>query len=384
MAPQNTGGEAYAYKYSHSFLTCKEVTITSFMSQILTTTTNNIEGWSIKEYYQPISSNIVIGANIFSDFSASITDFFGGRSSSYENKLQAIYKQATEKLKASAKSIGANSIIGFSIDVDEISGGGKQMFMITAFGTPVYAVKNGTQDDKAEATAIVDGPLVDRKLKANALLKDFENGKGVLNENTVNFILESKLPELSKLVLSFINCGYESERGLVDQVSRYFDLVDIDIAKDTLYKGFKPGLNNFFYTRTINLLKEYNLIDYKRVIGLIESEDLSVAKHALNIVVLPKQSYSNTDLEYLRSITTAIQNRFKPLGENTTKKKLLSSTELPAWKCKCGKVNDDEDQYCRDCSKDIYGFLSEEIKPKKVIILVNSRVDIIQTLLREK
>ncbi|WP_207535323.1 heavy metal-binding domain-containing protein [Desertivirga arenae] len=48
------------------------------MSQILIITTSNIEGRTIRSCFQPISFNIVIGTNGFSDSSASITDFFGG------------------------------------------------------------------------------------------------------------------------------------------------------------------------------------------------------------------------------------------------------------------------------------------------------------------
>src|SRR5690554_1803022 len=111
------------------------------MNKIITTTTNTLEGWSIEEYLSPISVNVVVGANILSDIAASWTDFFGGRSTSYEKKLQDIYQQAISNLGNKAKTIGANCILGLKIDIDEISGKGNQMFMITAIGTPVIANK---------------------------------------------------------------------------------------------------------------------------------------------------------------------------------------------------------------------------------------------------
>lgn len=55
----------------------------------------------------------------FSDFAASFTDFFGGRSGTYQNKLELIYNEATKELKEKAEALGANAIIGFKIDFDK-------------------------------------------------------------------------------------------------------------------------------------------------------------------------------------------------------------------------------------------------------------------------
>lgn len=57
------------------------------MHNIITTTTNTLEGCTIEEYHEPITANVVVVSNVFSDIAASWTDFFGGRSSTYEQKL---------------------------------------------------------------------------------------------------------------------------------------------------------------------------------------------------------------------------------------------------------------------------------------------------------
>ncbi len=113
------------------------------MNSMITTTTDTLHGYTIEEYYEPITANVVVGSNVFSDIAAGWTDFFGGRSNTYERKLQDIYKQAIETLSERAKRVGANCIVGLRIDVDEVSGKGTQMFMITALGTPVSAIKEG-------------------------------------------------------------------------------------------------------------------------------------------------------------------------------------------------------------------------------------------------
>ena len=104
---------------------------------MIITTTNNIEDYTIKQYLGVVNSNVVIGTNLFSDLTASLTDIFGGRSGTYKSKLDAIYNDVMYELKRKAKSLNADAILGLSIDFDEISGGGKSMFMVSASGTAV-------------------------------------------------------------------------------------------------------------------------------------------------------------------------------------------------------------------------------------------------------
>lgn len=111
------------------------------MNRIITTITHTLEGWEINEYFPPVSSNVVVGTNIFSDISASLTDFFGGRSGTYEKKLQQLYSQAISAIESKAKAVSANAIVGLKIDIDEVSSKNSQMFMITAYGTPVKVTR---------------------------------------------------------------------------------------------------------------------------------------------------------------------------------------------------------------------------------------------------
>lgn len=56
------------------------------MKNFIITTTDTIEGATIVKYIELVSANIVIGANVFSDFAASFTDFFGGYSNTYQTR----------------------------------------------------------------------------------------------------------------------------------------------------------------------------------------------------------------------------------------------------------------------------------------------------------
>jgi uncharacterized protein YbjQ (UPF0145 family) len=46
---------------------------------MILSTTNNIEGKQIKAYLGIVSGEAILGANIFRDFFAGITDIIGGR-----------------------------------------------------------------------------------------------------------------------------------------------------------------------------------------------------------------------------------------------------------------------------------------------------------------
>lgn len=90
-------------------------------TKVLVTTTPNLEGWEIEIYLGPISSHIVAGTGFFSDFAASFSDVFGGRSQTYQRQLSAINNEVIESLKNKASLLGATAIVGLRIDHDEIS-----------------------------------------------------------------------------------------------------------------------------------------------------------------------------------------------------------------------------------------------------------------------
>lgn len=112
---------------------------------MIVTTTNSVEGYSIRKYIGVVNANVVIGTNLFSDIAASLTDVFGGRSESYKSKLTTIYDEVMKELIGKAESYHADAIVGLHVDFDEISGGGKSMFMVSASETAI-TLEKPTQD----------------------------------------------------------------------------------------------------------------------------------------------------------------------------------------------------------------------------------------------
>ncbi|MDY6253165.1 MAG: YbjQ family protein, partial [Bacteroidales bacterium] len=75
-------------------------------------------------------------ANVFKDMMAGITDFFGGRSTTYEKVLIQAKDTAIQEMVDRAGQWGANAIVGIDIDYETVGGSGS-MLMVTCSGTAV-------------------------------------------------------------------------------------------------------------------------------------------------------------------------------------------------------------------------------------------------------
>jgi len=89
---------------------------------VIVTTTPGIDGYRVKEYLGIESVEFVIGTGVFSEVSSSIADFFGARSSAFEQKLRVAKQHATESLKFLAAEKGANAVVAVDLDYTEFSG----------------------------------------------------------------------------------------------------------------------------------------------------------------------------------------------------------------------------------------------------------------------
>jgi len=103
---------------------------------MILTTTPTIEGQPIKQYLGIITGETIIGANAIKDFMAGLTDFFGGRSSTYEKVLIEAKDSALAELQQRASQKGANAIVGIDLDYETVGANGG-MLMVTVSGTAV-------------------------------------------------------------------------------------------------------------------------------------------------------------------------------------------------------------------------------------------------------
>src|SRR3546814_1422035 len=79
---------------------------------MFSTTTNTVEGRPVREYLGIVTGEVIVGANIFRDLFASITDIVGGRSGKYEDVLARARKEALGEMEAEAAKLGGNAVVG--------------------------------------------------------------------------------------------------------------------------------------------------------------------------------------------------------------------------------------------------------------------------------
>ena len=103
---------------------------------MLLTTTPNIQGREITQYFGIVSGETIIGANLFKDFFAGIRDIVGGRASSYESVLREAKESALQEMSDQAARMGANAVIGIDLGFETVGANGS-MLMVTAAGTAV-------------------------------------------------------------------------------------------------------------------------------------------------------------------------------------------------------------------------------------------------------
>lgn len=103
---------------------------------MIVTTTPTIEGRKIIEYRGIVFGEVISGVDFLKDLAAGFTNFFGGRSQSYEGELINARQAAINEMVSRAMSWGANAVVGVDVDY-EVLGQGGNMMMVTASGTAV-------------------------------------------------------------------------------------------------------------------------------------------------------------------------------------------------------------------------------------------------------
>jgi uncharacterized protein YbjQ (UPF0145 family) len=107
------------------------------IQSVIVTTTPSLDGYRVTKVVDVISAECVFGMNIFKDFFAGLTDFFGGRSETSQKVLKDARQLCIKELKTEAHRVGANAVIGVNLDYSEFSGQGKSMLFLVASGTAV-------------------------------------------------------------------------------------------------------------------------------------------------------------------------------------------------------------------------------------------------------
>ena len=107
------------------------------MNEMPILTISIIEGVTVTEYKGLVTARNVRAVNVIRNFFTAFRDFFGGRSSSYQEVMSDMEQEVLAEIRASAAHLGANAVIGFTLDFDNIGSKRKSLLMAHGKGTAV-------------------------------------------------------------------------------------------------------------------------------------------------------------------------------------------------------------------------------------------------------
>ena len=102
----------------------------------LATVVPNGDGARVAQFLGVVNGEAIIGANIFRDMFSTVRDVVGGRAGGYERALSGARDAALDDMKAAAKEMGADGIVGIDFDY-EVLGETNGMMMVAVSGTAV-------------------------------------------------------------------------------------------------------------------------------------------------------------------------------------------------------------------------------------------------------
>jgi len=109
---------------------------------MIVTTTLNVEGHTIAEYKGLVRGIIVRSPTISQGFFGGLKNIIGGRIGAYTEMCEQARQTAYDEMVASARSLGANAIVGVRYDASEVAiGSGGGATEVLCYGTAVSIVR---------------------------------------------------------------------------------------------------------------------------------------------------------------------------------------------------------------------------------------------------
>lgn len=348
-------------------------------NSILVTTTNIIEGNEISEYLGIVKSHCTAGIGFFGDFAAGLTDFFGGRSGTYERQMKLIDDEVISGLVENAKSLGADAIIGLHLDNDQISGKGTQMLMVTAYGT---AVKLKHSISASTTPGVISRNIIENiERKSNIIEKSLKLPFDY-QANDWDFIFREKIFEIADKVINNLEyweaSTFESARDKIELCKTYFLRLG-DQCKEILYTSLKnkPRLKKIIF----EIIKIGHYGDYHLINSILKDSNFEEQKAFLELVKFDKNEYTKNDIEEIKNLIKTIESIFPQKSTIVEEKSMLSKKVQEKWQCECGNRNSIASTYCSKCGKDQFGFDRLELNKEKSIKFLKNRLSIIENIL---
>lgn len=219
--------------------------------KIFTNSTFN-ETIKIEKYLEPVTFHVVLGMNFFADFLQSFTDVFGGKSESYQKRLESINKEVIDGIKKKVQKVGGNAAIDLRIDNDEISAKSKSMIMVTAIATAVIInekktnvsdeVKKILAEKGENAILFEEFTFQSNLLNSKRKLEEVQDARSFM-QTIHNYLEESLAPYLKNEVFNTlarvdVNPSFSFTFEIKENIKKCLANMDYEERSEFLYSQF--------------------------------------------------------------------------------------------------------------------------------------------------
>lgn len=346
---------------------------------VMVTTSSEFNNSEIKAYLGIVTIHLVAGTNIFSEIFASASDIFGGRSKSSEKQLDSIKEDAIKALKQQTLKRNGNGIIGVHIDVDEISGNNKSMFMITAYGTAVSLEFHEKHLIGCENISPLSGQVVAESIARKNLLKTVKGDPLFCDDTLWGKVVSLSIPALAPYIISDFE---KKPRYAFDQVKNriceYALSIEYEFSIDFIYDVLPSFIDeSSMFNFIMKFIKDNQMVDYTKIEDLLKSDHFLLRKAALNILMTYKQTYNSLDVVMLQNIKQDLGNMFPQMAVFSAKKSIIGG-DKNQWTCAFGHDgNHEESSSCKTCFSDRFGFHRDDTPVLEVQLRIS---DILEEL----
>lgn len=348
----------------------------------IVTTTSSIDGWTIEKYCGVVTHQIVIGANIFRDVFSSFRDIFGGVARGYQRDLQNMEEIAVDNLRNKASKLGGNIILGLRLDFDEVSGGGKSMFMLSASGTAVLG-KSEKEQSTAEHTEMIPFERLDYEIERDLLNKKvFSEPYSIQSPNDIEELLKYKIETLDKVILFMQeNSAYFDESK--ELLTQYLQNISNESINKFLLSGLFLSIRKDTFYKFISLLSLTDWFNYEVIKSLLKTNNPKAHLRVLYLLEFQNNYFSKNDITELNQLIELIITAYKNYPIIQTTKGMLGK-EKKEWVClNCGINNSIELSICDkfECQANVYGIPKNQISPESIMQSLLIKIDKLNQLL---
>lgn len=321
--------------------------------QFLTSTTNSLGNAPVKDCLGMVTEHVVVGSWFGAGMMATLTDTFGGYSDAYGKRLRDITVKAQNGLISKAKRMGANALIGINLDIDEVSGNNKQMFMITATGTAVVAdipMSEASLGASARAELSHLDLIRLQELREKFRILPFTDNPGSkIEEIAAGYAdlisSESRIRSLLSAIeekVTEIKWKTDPAMALKQPIVSLFLALPSNTLSSQIYLLARTAPD--FFNGLAILVAPFPLLDLDEVETLLNTEP-KMTREAVRAL----ESY------YLNAYTKDDIPRFKAIIDKLGELEKTGKDEGKRWFCENGHKNPKEVAVCPKCRLDIFG-----------------------------